>query len=62
MSEVIDMKSAKIAVGFAGKNEIEEFIGKLDRIQDKSFGTYIIAYIDFLGMTNRMKQKNSFEE
>ena len=61
MSEVIDMKSAKIAVGFAGKNEIEEFIGKLDRIQDKSFGTYIIAYIDFLGMTNRMKQKNSFD-
>ena len=61
MSEVIDKKSTRIAVGFAGKNEIEEFIGKLDRIQDKSFGNYIIAYIDFLGMTNRMKQKNSFD-
>lgn len=61
MSEAIEKNSTKIAVGFAGKNEIEEFIEELDRIQDKSFGYYIIAYIDFLGMTNRMKQKNSFD-
>ena len=60
MSEV-KKKTTKIAVGFAGKNEIEEFLEKLDRIQDKSFGNYIIAYIDFLGMTNRMKQKKSFD-
>ncbi len=60
MSEV-KKKTTKIAVGFAGKNEIEEFLEKLDRVQDKSFGNYIIAYIDFLGMTNRMKQKNSFD-
>ena len=61
MSEDMGKNSTRIAVGFAGKNEIEEFIEKLDRIQDKSFGNYIIAYIDFLGMTNRLKQKNSFD-
>ena len=54
-------RSTKIAVGFAGKNEIEEFIWKLDHIQNKDFEKYIIAYIDFLGMTNRMRQKNSFD-
>lgn len=61
MSEAKDKKSTKIAIGFSGRNEIEEFIEKLDRIQDKSFGNYIIAYVDFLGMTSRMKQKNSFD-
>ena len=61
MNQEIETKSTKIAIGFAGKHEIEEFIEKLDQIQDKSFGNYIVAYIDFLGMTNRMKQKNSFD-
>lgn len=61
MSKDMVRRSTKIAVGFAGKNEIEEFIGKLDHIQNKDFEKYIIAYIDFLGMTNRMRQKNSFD-
>lgn len=54
-------QSCKIAVGFAGKDEIESYMRKIDEVSSKRFEEYIIAYIDFLGMKERMKQEKSFE-
>lgn len=54
-------RTTKIAVGFAGQAEIEEYLHKIEGIEDKPFSKYLIAYIDFLGMTEKMQQQSSFE-
>lgn len=51
----------KIAVGFAGEDTIKAFMHEMESIENKQFDQYIIAYIDFLGMKEKMKQENSFE-
>ena len=54
-------RTTKIAVGFAGKDEIEEYLQRVAEIGNKGFEEYLIAYIDFLGIKERMRQKSSFE-
>lgn len=53
--------TAKIVVGgIANKDEVEEFYRLLET-EEKVFNDYLIAYIDFLGIKEKMKKDNSFE-
>lgn len=61
MSATEKKQTYRIAVGFAGESEIESYMQELEKNPDKSFDEYIIAYIDFLGMKERMNQAKSFE-
>lgn len=61
MDRLAEKRPAKIAVGFAGKKEIEEYLESIAQISEKRFEKYLIAYIDFLGIKERMRQKSSFE-
>lgn len=55
------VSTTKIAVGFAGENEIEEYLKQIEQLEKKCFEDYCVAYIDFLGIKERMHQKSSFE-
>lgn len=61
MSTDKETRTTKIAVGFAGKDEIEAYLEKVAHVEKKGFEEYLIAYIDFLGIKERMRQKSSFE-
>lgn len=55
------VNTTKIVIGgIADYKDVIEFNEALEKA-DKSFDEYIIAYIDFLGMTDRMKEDSSFE-
>lgn len=54
-------ENTKIVVGGIAKtSEIEEFYKTLE-IEKKEFDSYIIAYIDFLGIKQKMKTDSSYE-
>lgn len=54
-------RGTKIVIGgIANKIEIEEFYKDLET-REKKFDDYIIAYIDFLGIKEKMKKDSSFE-
>lgn len=54
-------RGTKIVIGgIANKVEIEEFYKDLET-REKKFDDYIIAYIDFLGIKEKMKKDSSFE-
>lgn len=61
MSTDKETRTTKIAVRFAGKDEIEKYLETIAQIETKGFDEYLIAYIDFLGIKDRMRQKSSFE-
>lgn len=51
----------KLTVGFAGKDEIEEYLERVAQTGDKGFEEHLIAYIDFLGIKERMQKNSSYE-
>ena len=53
----------KIVIGGIAKpNEVEEFYKYLETEgEKKKFDNYIIAYIDFLGIKEKMKNESSYE-
>ena len=61
MSPDKEARTTKIAVGFAGKDEIEKYLQRVAELEKKGFEEYLIAYIDFLGIKERMGQNSSFE-
>lgn len=50
----------KIAISLIGKTEIDKLVNDL-KSSKKTFDQYIIAYVDFLGMKDRMKNETSYE-
>lgn len=60
MSEDKQVKSPKILVDVVGKEGIEDFFHKIEQTKNKKFEEYLIAYIDFLGIKEKMKQESSF--
>lgn len=52
-----EMNTAKILVGCAGESQIKEFLHDVEQ-QEGRFEEYIIAYIDFLGIKNRILDKS----
>ena len=61
MGESPKKRGTKIAVSLIGHTEIKKLLKELELTPSKSFDQYIIAYIDFLGIKERMKKKNSYE-
>lgn len=57
MSEKIN---TKIFVGYAGQDEIHKLIDEISK-ESHSFDRYLITYIDFLGVTNKMEKSESYE-
>lgn len=57
MSEKIN---TKLFVGCADKDEIHKLIDEISK-EPHSFDRYLITYIDFLGMTNKMEESESYE-
>ena len=60
MEENLKKHNTKIAVSLIGNAEINRIIKELDATTKKAFDPYIIAYIDFLGMKDRMENKSSY--
>jgi len=58
-----DMGHPKLIIGgIAHHNEVEEFYSELEKDEhEKKFDSYIITYIDFLGVKEKMKRSNSYE-
>ena len=54
MSEDKQVKSPKILVDVVGKEGIEDFFHKIEQTKNKKFEEYLIAYIDFLGIKEKM--------
>lgn len=61
MEETPKKRETKIAVSLIGHAEIEQLLKELELTPSKSFDQYIIAYIDFLGIKERMKKENSYD-
>lgn len=56
------MQETKIVVGgIANLKEIEAFYNALEEIERKEFDNYIVAYVDFLGIKQKMKNESSYE-
>ena len=51
----------KIAISFIKKKEIERLKEEFEAIPSKTFDNYLIAYIDFLGMKDRMETGDGFK-
>ena len=47
--------------GIADGEETQTFLDELENTKNKSFDEYIIAYIDFLGMKERMNIQSGFD-
>ena len=47
-------------VSLIGASEVKKLFEELEQMPAKSFDTYLIAYIDFLGMKDKMKKDNSY--
>ena len=60
MEEQEKKHNTKIAVSLIGKEEIEKRKKELELISNKAFDQHIIAYIDFLGSKERMKEEDSY--
>ena len=43
-------------VSLIGASEVKKLFEELEQMPAKSFDTYLIAYIDFLGMKDKMKK------
>lgn len=56
----LDRGTKIVICGITNKMEIEEFYKDLET-REKKFDDYIIAYIDFLGIKEKMKKDSSFE-
>ncbi len=59
-SEKFDGTSKIIVGGIVNRYELEEFYNILET-EKKNFDNYIIAYIDFLGIKEKMKNDSSYE-
>ncbi len=47
--------------GVAGKKEVEDFYKSLERLGKQNFDEYIIGYMDFLGVRDKIQNEKSFE-
>ena len=54
-------RNTKIAVSLIGQVEIDELLKELKLTPNKTFDRYLIAYVDFLGIKERMKKESSYE-
>ena len=67
LNEVSDLEqlskkhNTKIAVGIIDKGEIDELLKQVGFSPNKSFDQYLIAYVDFLGIKEKMNKENSYE-
>ena len=61
MEELTKKQSTKIVVSLIGQTEIDELLKELELTPNKSFDKYLIAYVDFLGIKERMKKDSSYE-
>ena len=52
--------NTKLFIGCAGQDEIQELMDEVSK-ESHNFDSYLITYIDFLGMTNKMKENESYE-
>lgn len=59
-NEKFDGTSKIIVGGIVNRYELEEFYNILET-EKKNFDNYIIAYIDFLGIKEKMKNDSSYE-
>ena len=61
MSNTEGEKSPKIIIGGVVRNhELDEFYKDI-ALSKKSFDSHIIAYLDFLGFAEKMREENSYE-
>ncbi len=58
-----DIQTKFIFGGVAHPDEVKEFFGELESTKpmDKKFDNYIITYIDFLGVNDKMKSDESYD-
>lgn len=62
MTEKESRMMPKIVIGgVANGKDVEEFYKILEEEKEKKFDNYIIAYIDFLGIKEKMNNDSSFE-
>jgi len=57
---MVDKMSKLVIGGIANPEDIEEFYRALEK-EEKKFDKYIIAYIDFLGIKQKMNTNGSYE-
>ena len=47
--------------GVAGEKEVEDFYKSIEKLDKHNFNEYIVGYIDFLGVKDKIKNEKSFE-
>lgn len=60
MEETSKKRRTFIGVNYINPSEVKALFDELEQTPSKSFETYLIAYVDFLGMKDKMKQENSY--
>jgi len=59
MSEEVQNKSPKVVIGFSDARQLDE-LEKNILNNKKNFDNYVIAYLDFLGFKEKMKEESSY--
>lgn len=60
MEESSIKRKTYIGVNFINPSEVKALFNELEQTPSKPFEPYLIAYVDFLGMKDKMKQENSY--